>query len=130
MGREEFVREMWVAWSSGDFDTVASALTPDARWLAAEPGSGDCGDRAQMLRVMRENREQTGGPSGEVEEITDLGERMLVGFRPDAPPHPDGWPLDDGIRYVVLTFRAGIVSEMKGCATRQVALEYAGGPPP
>lgn len=116
---------MWEAWSAGDFDTVSTALTPDARWLAVEQGAWDCGDRAQMLRVMREARERTGGPAGEIEEITGLGERMLVGFRPDSPPDPDGWPLDDGIRYVVLTFRDGAVSEMKGCASRQVALDYA-----
>jgi ketosteroid isomerase-like protein len=125
MGRDGFVREMWEAWSSGDFDKVAAALTPDARWLAVEQGPWDCDDRAQMLRVMRENRARTGGPAGRIEEITDLGERTLVGFRPDAPPDPDGWPLDNGIRYVVLTFRDGLVSEMKGAISRQVALDYA-----
>jgi hypothetical protein len=95
---------------------------------AVEVGPWSCGDRAQIIRVMCENRARSGQPSGEIEEITDLGERMLIGFRPDTPPDPDGWPLDDGVRYVILTFRDGIVSEMKGCATREVALEYAGVP--
>jgi len=36
------------------------------------------------------------------------------------------WPLDDGIRYMVVTMRDGLIVEMKGGADRQVALSYAG----
>jgi hypothetical protein len=123
--RERFVREMWQAWSGGDFDTVSTGLTPDAQWRAVEDGPWNCQDRAQIINVMRENRAERRAPSGSIEEITDLGERTLVGFRPDTPPDPDGWPLDDGIRYMVLSFRDDLVSEMKGCASRQIALDYA-----
>ena len=119
------MRELWRAWSRGELETLAAALTPDARWRAVEDGPWNCEDRAQILRVMRENRGRRHAPSGRIEEITDLGERTLVGFRPDTAPDPDGWPLDNGIRYLVLTFRDGLVSEMKGCASRHVALEYA-----
>ncbi len=125
MSRDAFVREMWAAWSRGDFDEVATGLAADARWLAVEEGPWVCESRAQILRVMRENRARSQAPSGEIVEITALGERTLVGFRPDAPPQPGGWPLEDGVRYVVLTFRDGVVSEMKGCASRAVALAYA-----
>ena len=31
-----------------------------------------------------------------------------------------------GIRYLVLTERDGMITEMKGCANRRVALDYAG----
>lgn len=127
MDRERFVREMWEAWCAGDFDTLSTALTPDAQWRAVEDGPWNCRDRAQILHVMSENRNRRGAPSGSVEEITELGQRTLVGFRPDTPPDPDGWPLDDGIRYMVLSFRDGLISEMKGCASRQVALDYAAG---
>ena len=123
--RERFVREMWEAWSGGDFDTLSIALTADAQWRAVEDGPWNCRDRAQIIRVMRESRSERRAPSGTIEEITGLGARTLVGFRPDTPPDPDGWPLDDGIRYMVLSFRDDLVSEMKGCASRQVALDYA-----
>jgi len=121
--RDRFVREMWEAWSVGDFDVLATALTPDAQSRAVEDGPWNCRDRAQIIHVMRENRAY-GSPSGSIEKVTDVGERTLVGFRPDAPPD-DGWPLDDGVRYMVLSFRDDLVSEMKGCATRPVALDYA-----
>ncbi len=124
MEREKFVREMWEAWSAGNFETLETALTPDAQWRAVEDGPWNCEDRVQIIRVMRENRAHA-SPSGTIEEITDLGERTLVGFRPDEAPDPGGWPLDDGIRYMVLSFREDLVSEMKGCATREVALGYA-----
>ena len=45
-----------------------------------------------------------------------------MGFRPDKP---DGWPLDNGVRYMVITTSDGKITEMKGCADRNVAVAYA-----
>lgn len=115
---------MWEAWSDGDFDALEAAFAPDAQWRAVEDGPWNCSNRRQIIHTMRENRELGRPPTGEIAEITDLGERTLVGFRPDQQPI-DGWPLDDGIRYMVLTFDGELVTEMKGCTSRQVALDYA-----
>lgn len=115
---------MWEAWSQGDFHTLEAAFAPDAQWRAVEDGPWNCRDRTQIIHTMRENRKLGRTPAGEIAEITDLGERALVGFRPDQQPI-DGWPLDDGVRYMVLTFDGGSVTEMKGCASRQGALDYA-----
>jgi ketosteroid isomerase-like protein len=123
MDNERFVREIWQAWSSGDFETIEAAFAPDARWRAVEDGPWNCENRGQILNVIRQNRERRGAPQGEVEEIVGVGERIVVAFRP-ANPTSDGWPLDDGLRYVVLTIKDGRVTEMKGCASRQVALDY------
>jgi ketosteroid isomerase-like protein len=124
MDNSEFVREMWQAWSSGNFDAIEAAFAPDARWRAVEDGPWNCENRGQILNVIRQNRERRGAPEGQVEGIVDVGDRIVVAFRP-ANPTPDGWPLDDGVRYVVLTIRDGLVTEMKGCASRQVAFDYA-----
>jgi ketosteroid isomerase-like protein len=124
MTHEESVRVMWEAWSQGDFEALETALTPEAQWRAVEDGPWNCRSRTQILQTMRENRALGRVPSGEIAEITDLGERTLVGFRPDRQPM-DGWPLDNGVRYMVLTFHGDLVGEMKGCASRQVALDYA-----
>ena len=124
MTHEELVRVMWEAWSQGDFETLETAFSPEAQWRAVEDGPWNCDSRTQILQTMRVNRELDRTPSGEITEITDLGERTLVGFRPERQPI-DGWPLDDGVRYMVLTFDGELVTELKGCASRQVALDYA-----
>ena len=124
MNNADLVREMWQAWSSGDFDAIESAFAPDARWRAVEDGPWNCESRGQILDVMRQNRERRGVPNGEIEEIVDVGERIVIAFRP-ASPTPGGWPLDDGVRHVVLTVEDGLVTEMKGCSSRQVAFDYA-----
>ncbi|HEX4033835.1 MAG TPA: hypothetical protein VHX66_05275 [Solirubrobacteraceae bacterium] len=124
MTREAFVNAMWEAWCQGDFDALSPALSPDAQWRAVEDGPWNCGNRSQILETMRERRKIGRIPTGELTEITDLDERTLVGFRPDRQPF-DEWPLEDGVRYMVLTFDGDLVTEMKGCASRQIALDYA-----
>jgi ketosteroid isomerase-like protein len=119
----QLVREAWDAVSRGDFDAVESMFAADAKWRAVEEGPWNCESRAQIVTVMRDNRARR-ILEGDVEDVVDVGERAVVAFRPTSQG-PGGWPLDDGIRYVVLSFRDGLVTEMKGCASRRVALDYA-----
>jgi ketosteroid isomerase-like protein len=123
MDHEQLVRSTYEAISVGDFDALSAALTPDARWHAVEDGPWNCESRAAIIDVMAAQRAKGSGV-GTVEDVFDLGERVVVAFRPDHHD-PDGWPLDDGIRYLVLTLRDGLIAEMKGCADRAVALNYA-----
>jgi len=123
MDHAQSVREAWGAVSRGDFDAVASMFAADAKWRAVEDGPWNCESRAQIVTVMAENRARR-VLEGNVEDVLDLGERAVVAFRP-TDQRPGGWPLDNGIRYVVLSFRDGLVTELKGCASREVALEYA-----
>ena len=67
-----------------------------------------------------------GGPGARIETVTDAGERVIVGFRPDEGRAPDR-PLDDGIAYVVVTMSAGVIVERKGCPDRAAALAYVAG---
>jgi hypothetical protein len=92
---------------------------------AVEDGEWNCEDRTQILRVMRENRARR-VLEGDIEEVFDVGARVVVAFRP-AHQDPDvgRWPLDNGIRYMVLSLDNGLFTEMKGCLNRQVALDYA-----
>ena len=121
MNHEQLVRETYDALSRGDVDVLSAVLTPDARWRAVEDGPWNCENRETILTVMVE---QGIGGAGAVEDVFDVGERAVVAFRP-REHDPDAWPLDDGIRYVVLSFRDGLIAEIKGCANRAVALEYA-----
>jgi len=124
MNHEQLVRSTYDAIGAGDFDVLAAVLAPDARWRAVEDGPWNCENRDSIVRVMKE---QGTGQAGTVEDVFDVGERVIVAFRPHRE-NPDGWPLDGGIRYVVLTLRDGLIAEMKGCATRADALEYAAAP--
>jgi hypothetical protein len=119
---ERFVRETWLAISSGDLSVLESTFAPEAKWRAVEDGPWNCEDRSMILHAMRERAGQILG--GTIDSVVDLGERIIVGFRPKSHG-PDAWPLDDGVRYLVLTLHDGVVIEMKGCADRQSALQYA-----
>jgi ketosteroid isomerase-like protein len=122
---QEQVRQTWEAVSQGDLAPLAAVLAPDAKWRAVEDGPWNCENRATILEVMQRN--VANGLAGRIEDIVELGDRTIVAFRPDHHG-PDAWPLDDGIRYMVVTMRDGLVIEMKGCADRQVALSYASAP--
>jgi ketosteroid isomerase-like protein len=120
---ETLVRQTWAALEDGDLSALEAVLAPDARWLAVEQGPWDCENRSQILAVMRRNLEN--GIAGEIVEVSDAGpDRALVGFRPTDRTE-GAWPLEDGIRWLVLTARDGAITEMKGCATRAAAEEYA-----
>jgi ketosteroid isomerase-like protein len=124
MSSEQLVRDTWESLSRGEVGALEAVLAPDARWRAVEDGPWNCQNRAAILEVMGRNLDT--GLAGRVEEVFDVGQRTVVAFRPDRPG-PPAWPLEDGIRYVVLSFRDGLVTEMKGCANRSVALAYAAG---
>lgn len=117
------MRQTWEALSQGNLSALEAALAPDAKWRAVEDGPWNCQNRARILEVMGHNLEN--GLAGEIEEVLDAGARAVVAFRPRTQV-PGAWPLDNGIRYVVLTERDGLISEMKGCADRKTALAYAG----
>lgn len=119
---EELIRRTWAALSAGDLTALEAALAPDARWRAVEDGPWNCESRAQIVEVIRRNLAT--GLAGEIVDVTDLGDRALVAFEP-ADPNPNGWPLEAGIRWLVLKSRDGLITEMKGCATRAAAEQYA-----
>jgi ketosteroid isomerase-like protein len=116
------IQRTWAALADGDLGPLEAALAPDAKWRAVEDGPWNCHTREEILEVMRGNLQR--GLAGEVEEVLELGERAVVAFRPEQH-EAEAWPLDNGIRYVVVSTREGRVVEMKGCADRAAALAYA-----
>jgi ketosteroid isomerase-like protein len=121
------VTDAWAALSGGDIAAVEAVLAPDARWHAVEDGPWNCDSAREIVEALGHRLQQ--GLAGNIDSIEELGERAIVGFRP-ARHEPGAWPLDDGVRYVVLTFREGLIVEMKGCATRVDARGYARRPGP
>lgn len=125
MDQEQLVRETWAALAGGDLAVMERVLAPDARWRAVEDGPWNCESRTQIIEVMGQNLSR--GLAGKVEQVLDAGRsRAIVAFRPDQPAQAGGWPLEDGVRWLVLSFDDdGLIAEMKGCATRRDATDYA-----
>lgn len=121
MDHVQLVRDTWDALSHGDLAPLQTLFAPDAKWRAVEDGPWNCENRSQIIEVMTENLK--GRLSGRIDDAFEIGDRIVVAFRPDRGP--DEWPLDNGIRYVVVSLDGDLITEMKGCANRQVALDYA-----
>lgn len=118
----ELLHRAWEAMSgAGDLSALEGALDPDAQWLGVEDGQ-ICENRKMILTVIERNLH--GGLAGQIEETVEVGDRIVVAFRPDQP-RDDGRPLDRGIAYVVVTMRDRLVIELKGCVDRAAAMIYA-----
>jgi ketosteroid isomerase-like protein len=119
----ELLHRAWEAMSvEGDLSVLEGALDPEAKWRGVEDGPWICEDRKMILKVVQRNL--NGGLVGRIEQTVEVGERIVVAFRP-AQPRNDERPLDQGIAYVVVTMRDGRVIELKGCADRAAAMTYA-----
>lgn len=118
----QLLHRAWEAMSvDGDLSVLEGALDPDAQWLGVEDGQL-CENRKMIVEVI--GRHLPSGFAGRIEETVEVGGRIVVAFRPDRP-REDGRPLDQGIAYVVVTMRDGLVIELKGCADRAAAMTYA-----
>jgi hypothetical protein len=113
---------MWEARLRGDLEPLREALTPDAKWRAVEDGPWNCESAAAIIDVMA--GQLADGISGQIEDAFEVGAHAVVAFRPDRH-EPGVWPLDNGIRYLVVSFAGDHVTELKGCADRAAALTYA-----
>lgn len=119
----QLLRRCFQAWSEGDLTSLERALAKDARWLAAVEGAAGCEGRKTIVEVMSRNGARHA--HGSIEEIAQHGSRVLVAFRPATPAGLQDRPLDHGIAYMVVTISGGEITELKGCADRASALEYA-----
>jgi ketosteroid isomerase-like protein len=127
MSNEQLIRQTWAAISDGDLTALETVLAPDAKWRAVEDGPWNCKSREAIIDRMKANIGER-RLSGKVEEVIDLGARAIVAFRPNREPGEkwdEPWPLDNGIRFVVVTTQGGFVTEIKGCADRQTAFDFA-----
>lgn len=113
------VRDSWESLSRGDLGPLKAVLAPDATWRAVEDGPWNCHGAAAIVEVMA--RSLADGLSGRIEEAFAVGDKVVVAFRPERDESPQ-WPLEDGIRYVVVSFVNDRVTEIRGFSTRRAAL--------
>ena len=101
----ELARRGYEAIMRGDLDAIQALLDPDVKWHAGDPSAG-CQDRKQTLGWMRQNWTRREAPPGEVVEMLDAGDKVVVIMRRMG---------DDGEPELVAnltTFRDGKVVEM------------------
>jgi ketosteroid isomerase-like protein len=101
----ELARRGYEAIMRGDLPAIQDLLDPDVKWHGGNPAEG-CQNRKQTLGFMRQNWMRRGAPPGEVVEMLDAGDKVVVIMRRTG---------DDGEPELVAnltTFRDGKVVEM------------------
>ena len=103
----ELVRRGYEAVMRGDLDSIRDILDPEVKWHAGDPTAGyACRNRAQALEFMRANWLRRGAPPGEVVDVVDAGEKVVVIIRRTGA---DG---ESELVANLTTFRDGKVIEM------------------
>jgi ketosteroid isomerase-like protein len=119
----ELARRGWEAIARGDLDAIRPLLHADARWHGGDPSApGACHNREQALAFMaraRDRRAQEGRSLGELVDVIDLGDQVVVVFR---PPDPEK---EGELRANLSTFRNGKVTEMVAFESPEAALAAA-----
>lgn len=76
----EKARRGYEAVMRGDLDAIGEILDPDVKWHGGNPSEG-CQNRTQTLAFMRKNWMRRGGPPGELVELIDAGDKVVVIMR-------------------------------------------------
>lgn len=119
----ELARTGWEAIARGDFEAIRPFLDPEVKWHGGDPSAlGACQNRQEALTFMaraQERRAREGRGLGELVDVIDLGDQVVVVLRPD--------PGEAGeLRANLTTFRAGKVVEMVAFESPEAALAAAG----
>ena len=77
----ELARRGYSAALDGDIDTLAALLDPEVKWHGGDPrAEGACHNRRQALGFV--SRAIAAGRIGELVEVTEAGDQVLVVMRP------------------------------------------------
>jgi ketosteroid isomerase-like protein len=119
----DLVQRCFDALIQGDFAVLEASLAEDPVWRTVEEGTTNCEGRDTIIGIMRRNL--AGRLRGRIEEVSQTGSRVVVGFRPERPSEAGDRPLEGGIAYMVVTVQTGRIAELKGCPDRATAVRYA-----
>lgn len=117
----ELARRGYEAAMRGELEVIADLLAPDVRWHGGDPSfAGSCHDREDVLAVLRRAR---GKRIGELIDVVDAGEKVVVIMRPAAGEEDDR---PGRLVANLTTFRDGKVVEMVHYPDPEDALAAAG----
>jgi ketosteroid isomerase-like protein len=113
----QLARRGFEAVARGDFDALRDLLDPDVKWHGSEgPGERSCHNRDEALHFMRQAVAR--GALGQLVDVIDAGDQVIVVMRPGKPVEPGESPL----RANLTTFRHGKVVHMVAYETPEAAL--------
>ncbi len=115
----ELARRGYEAVLRGDLDALEQILDPDVKWHGGDPSDG-CQNRKQTVAFMRKNWIRRGGPPGEVVDMIDAGDKVVVIMRRMAEGE------EPELVANLTTFRDGKVVEMVHYADPDDARAAAG----
>ncbi len=117
----DLARRGFQAVSRGDLDAVAAFLDPAVKWHGGDPSAqGACRNRDEALTFM--SAAQRRGGIGELVDVIEAGDRVVVVMRPPGAPADD----PSQLRANLTTFRDGRAVEMVHYARPADALAAAG----
>jgi ketosteroid isomerase-like protein len=119
----ELIRRGWEAIARGDLEAIRPLLDPDVKWHGGDPSAaGACRNRDETLAFMgraRDRRAHEGGALGELVDVIDLGDQVVVVIRLADRER------EDELRANLTTFREGKVTEMVAFESPEAALAAA-----
>jgi ketosteroid isomerase-like protein len=117
----ELVRRGYEAIARGDLDAVREMLDPAVKWHGGDENApGACHGSDEALAFMATARRRGGGPIAKLVDVIDLGEQVVVVFRP--PGASEG---ETALRANLTTIRDGKVVEMVAHESPEAALAAA-----
>lgn len=119
----EVVRHAFAARAQRDFAALGECFAPNARWRTVVDSPYNCENRQEIIATMRRNNPVA--PDDEIAEMHELGGRVAVGFHPGPRRDVNPRRLDQGVVWIVATVSDGLIVELKACAGRAEALDYA-----
>ena len=116
----EIARRGYEAALRGDLSELEDFLDPNVKWHAGDPtAEGACRNRGEALEFMRQARQR--GPIGQLVEIVDAGDEVVVIMRPVARGGEE-----PALTANLTTFRDGRAVEMVHYPRAEDALAAAG----
>jgi ketosteroid isomerase-like protein len=125
-GNVDVVRRLYAAMRMVDASAVIEYIDPDAEWIPdRRVGEGPIRGRESLFEFFTDRASMFGELEIEVEELVELGDRVLVFLRLSGSGAASGAGFEIRIAHL-WTFHDGILVRGEGYANRDEALAAAG----
>jgi len=119
---DELARQVRMALEAADLSSFRALLDPDVTWGAPGARRPSCRNRDQVLTWYERGRQA--GTRAEVGDISVVGDRILVSLTVRGSPAAEDRG-GAGLRWQVLTVRAGSIVDIVGFDDRMDATAHA-----